>query len=63
MKITAITLATNGVDYQSEAWIFNAKRITEGPIARVALPGRVAAGFHATWVAGRDLWGQAAAAG
>jgi carotenoid cleavage dioxygenase len=59
----AITLATNGVDYQSEAWIFNAKRITEGPIARVALPGRVAAGFHATWVAGRDLWGQAAAAG
>jgi carotenoid cleavage dioxygenase len=58
----AITLATNVADYRSEAWIFNAKRITDGPIARVALPGRVAAGFHATWIAGRELWPAAARA-
>jgi carotenoid cleavage dioxygenase len=58
----AITLATNAADWRSEAWIFNAQRITDGPIARVPLPGRVAAGFHANWVAGKDLWGKRGAA-
>ena len=43
-------------DYRSEAWIFDAKRITDGPITRIALPGRVPAGFHAAWMYGRDLW-------
>ena len=52
----AITLATNAVDYRSEAWIFDAKRITDGPMTRVSLPGRVAAGFHATWLPGERLW-------
>jgi carotenoid cleavage dioxygenase len=54
------TLATNAADWSSEAWIFDAKHITAGPIARVALPGRVAAGFHASWVPGQQLWGHAA---
>jgi carotenoid cleavage dioxygenase-like enzyme len=56
----AITLATNAADWTSEAWIFNAKAITDGPVARVRLPGRVAAGFHAMWFSGRELWGKAA---
>jgi carotenoid cleavage dioxygenase len=51
-----ITLAANAADYGSEAWIFDATRITAGPIARVQLPGRVPTGFHATWIAGRELW-------
>jgi carotenoid cleavage dioxygenase len=59
----AITLATSIHDYRSEAWIFDAKRITGGPIAKVALPGRVAAGFHAAWVTGDNLWPQLRAAG
>jgi carotenoid cleavage dioxygenase len=59
----AITLATNIKDYRSEAWIFDAKRITAGPLARVKLPGRVAAGFHASWVTGDNLWPQARAVG
>jgi carotenoid cleavage dioxygenase len=59
----AITLATNIRDYRSEAWIFDAKRITAGPLARVRLPGRVAAGFHASWFPGEQLWPQARAVG
>jgi carotenoid cleavage dioxygenase-like enzyme len=51
-----VTLATNIADYQSEAWIFDAKNITAGPITRIAVPGRVPAGFHAAWFYGRDLW-------
>jgi len=33
-----VTLGTNVMDYRSEAWIFDAKRITSGPIARVRIP-------------------------
>ncbi|HET9693255.1 MAG TPA: carotenoid oxygenase family protein [Steroidobacteraceae bacterium] len=51
------TIATNVYDYRSEAWIFDAKRITDGPIARVRIPARVAPGFHAYWASGRNLWG------
>ena len=58
----AVTLATDIADYRSEAWIFDAKDITRGPITRIALPGRVAAGFHAAWVYGRDLWRDASRA-
>lgn len=58
-----ITLLTQVKDHHGEAWIFDAKRISAGPVARVRLPSRVPAGFHATWVPGRDLWqGQAARA-
>jgi len=52
-----VTIGTNVMDYRSEAWIFDAQRITAGPIARVRIPARVAAGFHANWIPGRDLWG------
>ncbi|MBX3694126.1 MAG: carotenoid oxygenase family protein [Steroidobacteraceae bacterium] len=51
-----VTLATQIADYRSEAWVFDAKRITAGPIAKVRLPARVAAGFHASWFPGRQLW-------
>jgi carotenoid cleavage dioxygenase-like enzyme len=44
------------MDYRSEAWIFDARRITAGPLARVKLPGRVPVGFHASWVKGAQLW-------
>jgi carotenoid cleavage dioxygenase-like enzyme len=57
-----VTLATQGKDYASEAWIFDAQRIGKGPVARVALPGRVPIGFHAMWIPGRLLWPDKAAA-
>jgi carotenoid cleavage dioxygenase len=52
----AVTVATHAKDYTSEAWIFDAQRISKGPIARVALPARVPIGFHAAWIPGRQLW-------
>lgn len=52
----AITLATNLDGHRSEAWVFDAQDIMRGPIARVAVPARVPAGFHAAWVNGRHLW-------
>ncbi|HEX7374968.1 MAG TPA: carotenoid oxygenase family protein [Steroidobacteraceae bacterium] len=57
-----VTLATNIADYRSEAWIFHAQNITAGPMTRVALPARVAAGFHAAWFTGESLWGSQARA-
>jgi len=55
-----VTLATNISDYRSEAWIFDAQDITAGPITRIAIPGRIPVGFHASWSYGRDLWPAAA---
>ena len=55
-----VTLATNISDHRSEAWIFDAQDITAGPITRIAIPGRVPVGFHASWCYGRDLWPAAA---
>lgn len=55
-----ITVATNAQDYSGEAWVFDAQRITTGPIARVKLPGRVPVGFHAAWIPGERLWGDSA---
>jgi carotenoid cleavage dioxygenase len=52
----AVTVATHAKDYASEAWVFDAQRISKGPIARVALPGRVPIGFHAAWIPGHQLW-------
>ena len=59
----AITLATRGSDYHSEAWIYDAQRIEAGPVTRVKIPARVTPGFHASWFPGRDLWSQGAAPG
>lgn len=55
-----ISLLTHSADYRSEVWVFDAKAITAGPIARVRLPTRATPGFHAMWAPGRDLWPDAA---
>jgi carotenoid cleavage dioxygenase len=34
----------------SEAWVIDARRFEEGPIAKVHLPARVPYGFHSHWV-------------
>ncbi|MBM4256107.1 MAG: apocarotenoid-15,15'-oxygenase [Deltaproteobacteria bacterium] len=40
----------------SECWVLDAKRIQDGPIARVALPHKISSGTHSCW-AGRELLG------
>ncbi|MEM8606044.1 MAG: carotenoid oxygenase family protein [Myxococcota bacterium] len=41
---------------RSEAWVFAASDIRRGPLARVKLPARVPAGFHAKWIPGDRVW-------
>jgi carotenoid cleavage dioxygenase len=40
---------------RSECWVFDAARIADGPIARVALPERIASGTHACWAPAAQL--------
>ncbi|MEM1113527.1 MAG: carotenoid oxygenase family protein [Pseudomonadota bacterium] len=51
-----ITLVTDSSTWQSDCLVFDATDIAAGPIARVRLPHRVPAGFHATWARGEDLY-------
>ncbi len=44
-----VTLTTDTQDWKSYCVVFDATDIDQGPIARVALPQRVPAGFHASW--------------
>jgi carotenoid cleavage dioxygenase-like enzyme len=50
-----VTFVTDTADWSSAALVFDAKDITVGPIARVRIPHRVPAGFHATWMAADEL--------
>ncbi|MDV6268983.1 carotenoid oxygenase family protein [Rhodococcus globerulus] len=39
----------------SECLVFDAQRLSDGPIARVRLPERVSSGTHSTWAPGSDI--------
>jgi carotenoid cleavage dioxygenase len=56
-----VTIMTNAGTYASECWVFSAREIADGPIARVKLPARVPSGFHAKWLPGDRIWGGARA--
>jgi carotenoid cleavage dioxygenase len=51
-----ITIATNVEELRSECWVFDARQIDRGPIARSKLPSRVPSGFHAKWVPGDRIF-------
>jgi len=44
-----VTFTTDAARDRSECQIFDAARISDGPIARVALPARISSGTHACW--------------
>lgn len=50
-----ITYAHSRQDWMSRCLIFDARDITQGPIATIRMPQRFNVGFHATWVDGCDL--------
>ncbi len=52
-----VTFVTDTADWTSACWVFDAREVAAGPIAKVALPQRVPAGFHATWVDGARIEG------
>ena len=50
-----LSFMTDASDWSSSCWIFDAQRVAQGPVAKVKLPQRVPAGFHATWVPGANF--------
>ncbi len=51
-----VTLAVHAGSFESQCWIFSARDVDRGPLARVRLPARVPTGFHAKWIPGDKLW-------
>ncbi|MFD6859275.1 carotenoid oxygenase family protein [Rhodococcus sp. NPDC060090] len=41
----------------SECLVFDAQRLSDGPLARVRLPERISSGTHSTWAAGAQIPG------
>jgi carotenoid cleavage dioxygenase len=52
-----ITLTIDMNNDTSECLIFDAQHVTEGPVARIALPERISSGTHATWAPGSAVTG------
>lgn len=45
-----VSFVTDINDWKSECLVLRANALSDGPVARIKLPGRVPAGFHATFV-------------
>ncbi|MEM8493101.1 MAG: carotenoid oxygenase family protein [Pseudomonadota bacterium] len=50
-----ITLVTDSNSWESHCLVYDAREVAQGPIARVKMPHRVPAGFHATWARPEDM--------
>ena len=50
-----LSFVTDRADWSSACLVYRADTLADGPIARVKLPLRLPAGFHATWVPGEAL--------
>ena len=51
-----LSLVCDKQSFESQCWIFDARDIPAGPVARLRMPSRVPAGFHAHWVSGDSIW-------
>ena len=52
-----ITLTTDMVNDVSECLVFDAARLSDGPVARLRLPERISSGTHSTWSPGSAIPG------
>jgi carotenoid cleavage dioxygenase len=52
-----VTFVSDLPNDRSECWIFHARAVGDGPIARVALPERISSGTHACWAPASALPG------
>ena len=50
-----VTIITDMNDDASYCLVFDAARVSDGPVCTLALPERVSSGTHSTWAAGADL--------
>ena len=55
-----VTFTTDLVRDRSECLVFDATRLADGPIARVALPERISSGTHSCWAPAASLAGRPA---
>jgi carotenoid cleavage dioxygenase-like enzyme len=52
-----VTFVSDLPNDRSECWIFHAQALSDGPLARVALPERISSGTHACWAPASALSG------
>ena len=59
-----VTITTDMNADASYCLVFDAARVGDGPVCKLALPERVSSGTHSTWAAGSELrrWQQTDAA-
>jgi carotenoid cleavage dioxygenase-like enzyme len=50
-----VTLTTDMNADASYCLVFDAARVADGPVCKLALPERISSGTHSTWVAGSEL--------
>lgn len=50
-----VTLTTDMNADASYCLVFDAARLDDGPVCKLALPERISSGTHSTWVAGSEL--------
>jgi len=52
-----VCFLSNGITGESEAQVFDARDLTQGPVCRLRIPCRVPVGFHSCWVNGDKAFG------
>ena len=50
-----ITFVSDMIEDRSECVIYDARKLAEGPVCRIILPGRMSSGTHATWSQGETI--------
>ena len=50
-----VTLTTDMNDDASYCLVFDAARVADGPVCKLALPERISSGTHCTWAPGSEL--------
>ncbi|MDZ4265328.1 MAG: carotenoid oxygenase family protein, partial [Mycobacterium sp.] len=50
-----VTLTTDMAANASYCLVFDAARVEDGPVCKLALPERISSGTHSTWAPGSDL--------
>jgi carotenoid cleavage dioxygenase len=50
-----VTITTDINADESYCLVFDATRVSDGPVCKLQLPERVSSGTHSTWAAGSEL--------
>jgi carotenoid cleavage dioxygenase-like enzyme len=50
-----VSFVWDALQRQSEIQVFDATAVADGPVARVIVPNKIPPGFHATWIATKDM--------